>query len=80
MEGAGGIVSLLMILLALAAAMNADGASAYFTAIIGIGSVLNCILAVLQFRKKSFVLGVILSALSAALLLLFIIQTLLLRG
>lgn len=60
--------------------MDADNAPIYFTVTIGIGSILNCILSVLRFRKKSIVLGSLLAALSAALFVLFVIQILILKG
>jgi len=79
-ELAGGFSGVLMILFALAAFIDTENISIYFTVIIGIGSILNCILAILQFCKKSYLLGSILAALSAALLVLFVIQILILKG
>jgi len=79
-EMAGGTAGILVILFAVAAFMDADNAPIYFTVTIGIGSILNCILSVLRFRKKSIVRGSLLAALSAALFVLFVIQILILKG
>lgn len=78
-ESLGGIAGVALIICVIMAFLDYENASVFFIMIIGLGSLINGILAYLKFRKKNYLLGVIMTAVTAALLLLVVMQIILLE-
>jgi len=77
LEILGGVIAIALIVCALFAFLELDKTVLFFMIALGLGILLNGNLAYLQFCKKNYPLSIILSIITVALLVLFVLQILL---
>lgn len=79
-EFLGSVAGLILIVCAVMAFLDLERAPGFFVLVTGMGIVVNGILTYLRLRKKNYVLGAVLGILTAALLVLFVMQILMVEG
>lgn len=80
LEVAGGVTGGVILILLATGIIEIDEAPILFTAAIGFGGLLNGILAVSRFIRKNYILGALFSLVTIAMLVLFVLQIMILKG
>ena len=80
LEVVGGVMGGVILLLAAAGLVNYRQAPVFFSAALGFGAALNGLLSTVRFWKKNYLLGSLFFLVALALVVLFILQILILKG
>lgn len=80
LEVIGGVMGGIILLLGVAGLVNYRQASVFFSVAIGFGAALNGLLSTVRFWKKNYLLGAVFFLLALALVVLFVLQIVILKG